>query len=92
MSVLFKFAASGPLMAVLAVAIIKILGEGGFSFVYLVQDESSGVSLCSQLLLCTTVTTVPWQRQFALKKIRCPTGPEGVAVAMREVEAYRRFK
>ena len=32
------------------------------------------------------------QRQFALKKIRCPTGSEGVAVAMREVEAYRRFK
>ncbi|PFH53042.1 hypothetical protein AMATHDRAFT_73591 [Amanita thiersii Skay4041] len=53
--------------------IIKILGEGGFSFVYLAQDEVSG-------------------RQFALKKIRCPTGSEGVKVAMREVEAYRRFK
>ncbi|KAJ2922351.1 hypothetical protein H1R20_g14735, partial [Candolleomyces eurysporus] len=32
------------------------------------------------------------QRQFALKKIRCPTGSEGVKEAMREVEAYRRFK
>ncbi|KAG6845468.1 hypothetical protein H0H87_008828 [Tephrocybe sp. NHM501043] len=53
--------------------IIKVLGEGGFSFVYLAQDEHSG-------------------RQFALKKIRCPTGSEGVKVAMREVEAYRRFK
>ncbi|TFK49971.1 Pkinase-domain-containing protein [Heliocybe sulcata] len=53
--------------------IIRILGEGGFSFVYLAQDESSG-------------------RQFALKKIRCPTGSEGVKEAMREVEAYRRFK
>ncbi|KAF5382212.1 hypothetical protein D9615_004419 [Tricholomella constricta] len=53
--------------------IIKVLGEGGFSFVYLAQDEHSG-------------------RQFALKKIRCPTGSEGVNVAMREVEAYRRFK
>ncbi|KAG5731060.1 hypothetical protein E4T56_gene9607, partial [Termitomyces sp. T112] len=52
--------------------IIKILGEGGFSFVYLAQDEHSG-------------------RQFALKKIRCPTGSEGVKEAMREVEAYRRF-
>lgn len=31
-------------------------------------------------------------RQFALKKIRCPTGSEGVKEAMREVEAYRRFK
>jgi serine/threonine kinase 16 len=27
-----------------------------------------------------------------LKKIRCPTGSEGVKEAMREVEAYRRFK
>ncbi|PBK75688.1 protein kinase [Armillaria solidipes] len=53
--------------------IIKVLGEGGFSFVYLAQDEHSG-------------------RQFALKKIRCPTGTEGVKEAMREVEAYRRFR
>ncbi|KAF9052448.1 other/NAK protein kinase [Hymenopellis radicata] len=53
--------------------IIKVLGEGGFSFVYLAQDEHSG-------------------RQFALKKIRCPTGSDGVKEAMREVEAYRRFK
>ncbi|KAJ7928764.1 protein kinase [Mycena leptocephala] len=51
----------------------KVLGEGGFSFVYLAQDEHSG-------------------RQFALKKIRCPTGAEGVKEVMREVEAYRRFK
>ncbi|KAJ7762028.1 other/NAK protein kinase [Mycena maculata] len=51
----------------------KVLGEGGFSFVYLAQDEHSG-------------------RHFALKKIRCPTGAEGVKEAMREVEAYRRFK
>lgn len=27
-----------------AVKIIKVLGEGGFSFVYLAQDETSGVS------------------------------------------------
>ncbi|KAJ3562949.1 hypothetical protein NP233_g9255 [Leucocoprinus birnbaumii] len=53
--------------------IVKVLGEGGFSFVYLAQDEHNG-------------------RQFALKKIRCPTGREGVKEAMREVEAYRRFK
>ncbi|KAG9038734.1 hypothetical protein FS837_001194 [Tulasnella sp. UAMH 9824] len=39
--------------------ILRILGEGGFSFVYLAQDEHSG-------------------REFALKKIRCPTGQEGV--------------
>ncbi|KAI0635797.1 Pkinase-domain-containing protein [Trametes polyzona] len=53
--------------------IIRVLGEGGFSFVYLVEDEHSG-------------------RQFALKKIRCPSGSEDVRQAMREVEAYRRFK
>ncbi|KAF8183384.1 other/NAK protein kinase [Pholiota molesta] len=53
--------------------IIKVLGEGGFSFVYLAQDEHSG-------------------RQFALKKIRCPTGAQSVKEALREVEAYRRFK
>jgi serine/threonine kinase 16 len=53
--------------------IVKVLGEGGFSFVYLAQDEQSG-------------------RQFALKKIRCPTGTDGVKEAMREVDAYRRFK
>ncbi|GJE94777.1 Pkinase-domain-containing protein [Phanerochaete sordida] len=53
--------------------IVKVLGEGGFSFVYLAQDEHSG-------------------RQFALKKIRCPGGNEDVRQAMREVEAYRRFK
>ncbi|KAF8703626.1 hypothetical protein AX14_014187 [Amanita brunnescens Koide BX004] len=53
--------------------IVKVLGEGGFSFVYLAQDEVSG-------------------RQFALKTIRCPTGSGDVKQAMREVEAYRRFK
>ncbi|KAI0787851.1 Pkinase-domain-containing protein [Fomes fomentarius] len=53
--------------------IIRVLGEGGFSFVYLAQDEASG-------------------RQFALKKIRCPSGQDDVRQAMREVEAYRRFK
>ncbi|QRV75334.1 Serine/threonine-protein kinase [Ceratobasidium sp. AG-Ba] len=51
----------------------RVLGEGGFSFVYLVEDSTSG-------------------RLFALKKIRCPTGEDGVREAMREVEAYRRFR
>lgn len=39
---------SGPWSALTrlecAVQIIKVLGEGGFSFVYLAQDEHSGVS------------------------------------------------
>ncbi|KAG9104800.1 hypothetical protein FRC06_009270 [Ceratobasidium sp. 370] len=51
----------------------RVLGEGGFSFVYLVEDSTSG-------------------RLFALKKIRCPTGEDGVREVMREVEAYRRFR
>ncbi len=51
----------------------KLLGEGGFSFVYLIRDESSG-------------------RLYALKKILVTSGQEGVKEAMREVEAYRRFK
>jgi hypothetical protein len=38
------------------------------------------------------VLTITFQREFALKKIRCPTGSEDVRQAMREVEAYRRFK
>jgi serine/threonine kinase 16 len=51
----------------------KLLGEGGFSFVYLVTDVSSG-------------------RRYALKKILVTSGQDGVKAAMREVEAYRRFK
>lgn len=31
-------------------------------------------------------------RLFALKKILVTSGQEGVTAAMREVEAYRRFK
>ncbi|KAG8811278.1 hypothetical protein FRC17_002544 [Serendipita sp. 399] len=52
--------------------IVKALGEGGFSFVYLAQDESTG-------------------REFALKKIRAHNS-EAVKGALREIEAYRRFK
>nr|XP_031862777.1 uncharacterized protein CI109_001789 [Kwoniella shandongensis]KAA5529849.1 hypothetical protein CI109_001789 [Kwoniella shandongensis] len=51
----------------------KLLGEGGFSFVYLISDLSSG-------------------RLYALKKILITSGQEGVKEAMREVEAYRRFR
>lgn len=51
----------------------KLLGEGGFSFVYLIRDLSSG-------------------RLYALKKILVTSGQEGVKQAMKEIEAYRRFK
>ncbi|KAI5476405.1 serine/threonine-protein kinase [Pseudohyphozyma bogoriensis] len=53
--------------------IISLLGEGGFSYVYLAQDLASG-------------------RQFALKKIRCPLGSDSVREAMKEAEAYKRFR
>ncbi|KAF9979093.1 hypothetical protein BGZ73_006330 [Actinomortierella ambigua] len=53
--------------------VIKLLGEGGFSFVYLVQDVATG-------------------RLYALKKIRCPFGSEGVQDAMKESEMYRTFQ
>ena len=78
----------------ISVKILKVLGEGGFSFVYLCQDEVSGVSLAFWTSLCplVVVLTIIFQRDFALKKIRCPTGSEDVRQAMREVEAYRRFK
>ncbi|GAA94070.1 uncharacterized protein L969DRAFT_45043 [Mixia osmundae IAM 14324] len=52
--------------------IVRLLGEGGFAFVYLAEDTSSG-------------------RQFALKKIRCQSS-EGYRIAMKEVEAYKRFR
>lgn len=74
------------------VNIVKVLGEGGFSFVYLAQDEHSGVSVSHKHPRDTNQMLTISQRQFALKKIRCPTGSEGVKEAMREVEAYRRFK
>jgi len=77
-----------------SVKILKALGEGGFSFVYLCQDEASGVSIALRpsLRFLVVVLTMWLQREFALKKIRCPTGSEDVRQAMREVEAYRRFK
>ncbi|PRQ75713.1 Protein kinase-like domain-containing protein [Rhodotorula toruloides] len=53
--------------------IVKLLGEGGFSYVYLARDNASG-------------------RLFALKKIRCPLGSDSVKAALKEVEAYKRFR
>jgi serine/threonine protein kinase len=77
------------------VKIVKVLGEGGFSFVYLAQDEASGVSAssCDRVPRVVTADAIGLaQKDFALKKIRCPTGTEGVELVMREVAAYRRFK
>ena len=38
------------------VKIVKVLGEGGFSFVYLAQDEQSGVSFTSCVMAIDLVT------------------------------------
>jgi serine/threonine kinase 16 len=73
-----------------SVNILRVLGEGGFSFVYLVQDEASGVR--NNIYYHSTILIACIKREFALKKIFCPNGFEGVKQAMREVEAYRRFK
>ncbi|KAJ7814617.1 kinase-like domain-containing protein [Mycena olivaceomarginata] len=51
----------------------KVLGEGGFSFVYLAQDEHSGEDIS--------------QRQFALKKIRCPTVPHQTSNIIRILDS-----
>ncbi|KAK9471931.1 kinase-like domain-containing protein [Dipodascopsis tothii] len=51
---------------------LRVLGEGGFSYVYLVQAAGSGELL-------------------ALKKIRCPFGPESLQHVLREVDAYKTF-
>ena len=84
-----SFQLAAPTHPAFAVQMVKVLGEGGFSFVYLAQDEVSGVSSCNT---CSRRQSYHPQRQFALKKIRCPAGSEDVKQAMREVEAYRRFK
>ena len=47
------FATELILIGVILVKIVKVLGEGGFSFVYLAQDEHSGVR---RLFLSTYVT------------------------------------
>ncbi|KAK9456124.1 kinase-like domain-containing protein [Dipodascopsis uninucleata] len=51
--------------------IVRLLDEGGFSYVYLVQASNG--------------------EYFALKKIRCLFGAEGLQNAIREVESYRLF-
>jgi serine/threonine kinase 16 len=77
-----------------AVKIVSVLGEGGFSFVYLARDEISGVSVlsCGYCGVKPLTQNALSQKEFALKKIRCPTGAEDVEQVMREVAAYRRFK
>ena len=46
---------------------------------------------CPRTITVTDVGSMH-QKEFALKKIRCPTGTEGVEAVMNEVAAYRRFK
>ncbi|CAN6617117.1 serine/threonine-protein kinase Env7p [Trichomonascus vanleenenianus] len=50
----------------------KLLGEGGFSYVYLIEADDGQL--------------------YALKKVRCPFGPESLQTAMREIENYKVFK
>ena len=41
-----------PRFVLILVKILKVLGEGGFSFVYLAEDEHSGVSAACYGLRC----------------------------------------
>ncbi|ODQ66270.1 kinase-like protein [Nadsonia fulvescens var. elongata DSM 6958] len=56
--------------------IIRLLGEGGFAYVYLVESKPDSRSQ---------------PQLFAVKKIRCPFGAESVCSALREVESYKIF-
>jgi len=80
--------------------VIKLLGEGGFSFVYLAGQSKSSPSLLTSRLQLELNHSFPTStrsedtdsgRTFALKKIRAPTA-DSVKIAMSEIEAYRRFK
>ena len=65
--------------------------ERAASHSYTWRKMSTVVSVAGwSFVLC--VDCYSSQRQFALKKIRCPTGSDAVKETMREVEAYRRFK
>ena len=53
----------------LKVKIIRVLGEGGFSFVYLAQDETSGVRQPYLSMLCSNVL------MYTLASIRIEENP-----------------
>jgi len=43
--------------------IVKVLGEGGFSFVYLAQDEASGVSEFARVYVRVVTADPRWLRK-----------------------------
>lgn len=76
--------------------IIKLLGEGGFSYVgsllpVLLFSWFAEHALLSdaQVYLAQDLAS---GRQFALKKIRCPLGSESVRVALKEVEGKQSLQ
>ncbi|EPY52829.1 NAK protein kinase Ppk13 [Schizosaccharomyces cryophilus OY26] len=52
--------------------VLQLLGEGGYAFVYLVENVNSG-------------------EKFALKKIKCHSGREGVQKALIEAKFHEEF-
>lgn len=59
-----------------------MLGEGNFSFIYLVEQVGGITSSSSQRT-----------NLYALKRIRCPFGNiESISGAMKEVDNYKRFQ
>ncbi|AQZ09432.1 ENV7 (YPL236C) [Zygosaccharomyces parabailii] len=64
-------------------SIRKLLGEGSFSFIYLVQLVGSVTS-------SNGLSGGGW---YALKRIRCPFGNiESISAALKEVDNYKRFQ
>ncbi|CAI4052746.1 hypothetical protein SKDZ_16G0410 [Saccharomyces kudriavzevii ZP591] len=60
----------------------RLLGEGGMSFVYLVQLLKGSLSM---------ENSVATAELYALKKIICPS-VENISNGMREIENYKRFQ
>lgn len=75
--------------------ILKLLGEGGFSYVSwpLKPHAASILAHAGQYFLQVYLAQdLASSRLFALKKIRCPLGAESVRAALNEVAAYKKFR
>lgn len=76
--------------------IIKLLGEGGFSYVYLVHGSYSAAgatTTTTTLHSSSSPSSSSSSSPYALKRINCPFGvqDETYKNAMREIKNYHRF-
>jgi len=64
----------------------RLLGEGGFSLVYLVRDAQTGAEYALKKVgACRRADTLTCQ-------IRCQHGAESLRMALAEIDAMRRFR